>query len=287
MAGDEHYVYLTNLGNRDVHPDNTPGQFENRLNPPLHLDPNKDYEVALVNCLYPKTFYSIPKHDYSGRIEIWATAHVKPEHSYLLYTFLPQSNIEAGDTRYMIHVLNAELSIALKDSLRNQYSRYFKSESFFQYNEALRRTDLMVHKGICTSDEHFCKLAVRFGSRMAQCLGYEFPAEYTIYDAIVPFADDITPVPAPFPPRQDGGVDFGLFYSDCVTPTMYGGQMVNLLAAVTMETAGGRDFHQVTYKPLNKSLIDSISIKVTDQKGRSINYGWEKTMVVLLHIRPK
>ena len=41
MAGDEHYLYLTNLGNRGVYPDNTPGQLENRLNPSLKLDPNK------------------------------------------------------------------------------------------------------------------------------------------------------------------------------------------------------------------------------------------------------
>ena len=49
MVGDEYYVYLINLGNSDVYPDNTPGQFENRLNPPLKLDPNKDYEAALIN----------------------------------------------------------------------------------------------------------------------------------------------------------------------------------------------------------------------------------------------
>ena len=63
--------------------------------------------------------------------------------------------------------------------------------------------------------------------------------------------------------------------------------MVNLLAAVPMETAGGRDFRQVTYKSLNRTHLDTISIQVTDQKGRAINYAWEKTMVILLHIRPK
>ena len=63
--------------------------------------------------------------------------------------------------------------------------------------------------------------------------------------------------------------------------------MVNLLAAGAMEMAGGRDFRHVTYKSLNDIHLNTIFIQVTDQKGRAINYGWEKTMVILLHIRLK
>ena len=133
MAGDEHYIYLTNLGNRDVYPDDTLGQFENRLNSPLKLDPNKDYEVALINCFYPKTFYSLPKQDFSALIEVWATAHAAPAHSYLLYTFLSQTNIEA-DVRYMIHIINEELTIAFQNHLKSQYPQYFKGGSLFRYN---------------------------------------------------------------------------------------------------------------------------------------------------------
>lgn len=285
--GDEYYFYLTNLGNRDLFPDNKPEEFVNRLNPPIRLDPSKEYEVALVNCLYPRTFFSIPKNDFSSRIEVWAAAHVNPRHSYLLYTFIPQTNIAAGDTRYMIHLINQEFTTALAQHLKSQYSRYFKDDGFLQYNKSLRRTDLIFYKGLCRSDDHFCRLSVKFGSRMAQCLGFEFPGEYPIYDALSPFDEEIARVPAPFLPRQDGGVDFALIYTDCVTPTLYGGQMVNLLSAVTMESTGGRDFNQIVYKPLNKKYIDSISIKVADQRGRSIHFGWEKTMVLLLHIRPK
>lgn len=288
MAGDEHYIYLTNLGNRDIFPDNRPHQFVNRLNPPLLLDPNKDYEIAMVNCLYPKTFYSIPKHDFSARIEIYASAHFQPDHTYLLYTFVPQSNILAGDTRYMIHVINSDLSLALAKLLKSYYTHYFKGEEFlFSYNKLLRRTDLIVRKGICTSDDHFCKLSLKFGFRMAQCLGFAHTMDYTFYESDDLNVKNLTYIPAPFPPRQDGGVDFALIYADCVTPTMYGGQMVNLLDAVTMEAAGGRDFRQLVYKSLNKTFIDSISVRVLDQRGKSITYGRGKTMTLLLHIRPK
>ena len=44
--------------------------------------------------------------------------------------------------------------------------------------------------------------------------------EYPNYDAVIPFTENaVTYIPAPFPPRQDRGIDFSLFYSDCVTPT--------------------------------------------------------------------
>ena len=82
---------------------------------------------------------------------------------------------------------------------------------------------------------------------MAHCMGFDSLVEYPIYDSIIPFTKNaVTYIRAPFPPRQDGGIDFALLYSDCVTSTMYGGQMVNLLAAAARETAGSRDFRQVT-----------------------------------------
>ena len=287
MAGQDHYVYLSNLGNRDVFTDNSPSQFENRIVPPIQLDPNQDYEVGLLNCLYPKHYYGIPKNDYTSRIEVWAKAHADPNRSYLLYTYVPQSNIEAGDTRYMVDVLNLELAVNLQSSLKGQYARYFKTDEFFSYDEKLRRVNLIVRKGGCTSDDHICSLGLRFGSRTAQVLGFEYPPKYVIYGSTVKFVDEATHVPAPYPPRTDGGVDFALIYADCVTPTRYGGQSVNLLEVIAMEAAGGKDFHQIAYKPLNKTLVDAISIKVTDQNGRLIHFGRGTTMTVLLHIRPK
>lgn len=75
--------------------------------------------------------------------------HIQPEHSNLLYTFVPQTNILEGDTRYMIHVLNTDLSLALTKHLKHHYSLYFKGDKFlFSYNEPLRRTYLILRKGI-------------------------------------------------------------------------------------------------------------------------------------------
>ena len=59
---------------------------------------------------------------------------------------------------------------------------------------------------------------------MAHWMDFDFPGEYSIYDAVIPFTENsVTYIPAPFPPRQDRRIDFALFYSDGVTPTLYGG----------------------------------------------------------------
>lgn len=76
----------------------------------------------MLNCFYPKQYYSILKDDYTSRIEVWAKAHDDPNRSYLLYTYVPQSNIEDGDPRYMVDVLNFELAVNLQSSLKGQYA---------------------------------------------------------------------------------------------------------------------------------------------------------------------
>lgn len=55
-------------------------------------------------------------------------------------------------------------------------------------------------------------------------------------------------MPAPFPPRADGGFNFADFFTDTTAPTRYGEEHVNLLEGV-----GGKYFYQIASKPLNKS----------------------------------
>ncbi len=124
---------------------------------------------------------------------------------------------------------------------------------------------------------------------MAQILGFDYHAKYNLYSS---YAENDSPfIPAPFPPRMDGGIDFALFYADCVSPpymcAIYGGQHINLLEVISMESAGGKDFHQTAYKSLSKTIIDSIAIQLADQVGRTIHFWRVKLITLLLHIRQK
>lgn len=291
MAGEEHYVYLTSLGNRDIFSNNTPNAFENRLEPHILLDPNKDYEVALVKAHYPRMRICIPRGDYKSRIEVWGQMAATPDSpspsSTLICTYIPKTDIEVGDVKYMIDILNNELAIELREKMKTKYERYFPTDEFFAYDERLRRLSLLVRKK-SAPDRHLRALGVRFGSRMAEVLGFEQSPKYSVYESNTHDEDGLTSTPAPYLPRNcDGGVDYALIFADCVTPTHYGDQKVNLLEIITMESTGGGDHHHVTYKPLNKTHLDAIAIKVTDQNGRPIHFGGSHPMTVLLHIRPK
>ncbi len=109
MPGAEHYLYLASLGNTDLYPLNQPHCFENRITPPIHLDPNKEYEVDLINCFYPKQFLGLVAGDYACKIEIWAIAHADQTRMYKLHTYTPRTSTEVGNTGYMVDVINIEL----------------------------------------------------------------------------------------------------------------------------------------------------------------------------------
>lgn len=286
MAGEEHYLYLTSLGNTNIFTNNTPNEFENRLEPHILLDPNKDYEVGLLKFHYPRSRICIPKHDYKSRIEIWGFA-IPHASSSLIYTYIPKTNIEVGDVKYMIDILNYELATELRRKMKKEYERYFSSDEFLAYDERLRRLNLLV-RNESSSNKHFRALAFRFGSRIAEVLGFDQTPKYSVYVANVQNEDRANSTLAPYPPRNcDGGVDYALIFADCVIPSRYGGQNVNLLEIITMEDTGGGDFHQIAYKPLNKTHLDAIAIKVTDQSGRPIHFGSRHSTTALLHIRPK
>ncbi len=64
---------------------------------------------------------------------------------------------------------------------------------------------------------------------MAQILGIDYHIKYNNYLYSSYDENNSTFIPAPFLPWIDGGIDFALFYVDFVSPTIYGGQHVNLL----------------------------------------------------------
>ena len=286
---EEHYIYLTNLANRDIYEDNTPCCFQNRLNPPIQLNPDKDYEVGLINCFYPKNYYGICSNDQESRIEVWATARGHQGEPFLLCSYVPLTNIEAGDTQYLVDIINKELSQVLGNALQGQnLKKYFKRKIFFQYERRSQRVTYVIRKRFCTEEEGrpFCTFTFKFGSRMSEILGFDKHLWYPFY-GITTSNESTLYQDAPYQPKADAGVEYIMFYTDCVNPTRFGGQRVNVLEVITMESSGGRDLHRTAYKPLNKCLLDVIAIKVTDQSGRIIHFGKEKSMTVLLHIRSK
>ena len=286
MEGEDHHIYLCNIGNRDIYPENVPGQFENRLNPPLQLDPSKEYEVAMINCLYPKHYHGITKGDYKSRIELWGTLKTPSGgwEQHHITTYIPTSDMDVNNLHQLLETLNLGMLAKFEKALGARLKHYLsKGLDMFHYDEKLDRVRLTVYAGDCVSDDAFCELTLRLGSKIAEILGMMDSIEHKLFQTKMVKHYTI----APYPPRRDGGVDFALFYTDCVSPTRFGGESVNLLEAMSMTGTGGSDLHRVNYKPLSKTYLDAIAIKVTDQVGRPIGFDSRSSMAVVLHIRSK
>lgn len=98
------------------------------------------------------------------------------------------------------------------------------------------------------------------GSMIAKVMGFEFPLSYRIFSTVVVYHDRATGsfmreggdsalyIPAPFRARQDAGIGYAFLYIDCVTPSLFGGQNVNLLKAITVNSYGAHDFQRTSYK---------------------------------------
>ena len=76
-------------------------------------------------------------------------------------------------------------------------------------------------------------------------------------------------------------------YTDIIHPTNFGNQLVNISDCFTLDNGGNKGIHNTQYKPLKNSYIDQISIIITGQNGRVINFKEESTLTCVLHIRPK
>lgn len=126
----------------------------------------------------------------------------------------------------MLNVIPAEMTVLLEIS----WEKTLTHRGFFSHSEEIRRVQITVKKGFCREEDHFCSIALKFGSRMSDAMGLIHPPNYTIFG----------------PPGKlcsDGSIDFVLLYADCVAPAGIGGQRVNLLKAMSMVKTGGLDFH--------------------------------------------
>ena len=75
-------------------------------------------------------------------------------------------------------------------------------------------------------------------------------------------------------------------YTDVIQPSNFGSQLDNILDCFTLDNGGNKGIHNTLYKPLKNSyiLVDQISIIISDQNGRKINFKEDSTLTCVLHI---
>ena len=291
-------LYISSLGSTNAYTDNIPSSFINNLNIPIQLKPNTDYEIALMNILHPKTYFILDKDDPESAIILEGTRRDDNTGYTEIYKFLPLKNIYTDSRAFRaVNAIIDQLVYDLKAGFKNSFNHYFPGPSnkimyygnpdsvFIHYHERPTSTTR-------TGPYPYKTLTLKFGKRMAILLGFEPNKRYKVYQVNPSLPENSPPVSFPLqserPPRGDGGVEFIFIYTDLVEPTEFAGQLVNILDACALESARvGRNLSAVVYKKINATIVDKVSIKITDQAGRPVLFDKGDSVTLTLHLRER
>ena len=293
----DHTLYVSSLGSTNAYKDNRPDSFTNNLNIPIQLRPNTHYEIALLNILHPKSYFILEKDDSDSAIILEGTARDDGTGFREIYRYQPVRDFHTDIRGYRtVNQIIDQFIVDLKRGFRQSFSHYFPGHA----NKILYygNTDTVFihyHERPMNPAENpypFHTLTLRFGKRMAILLGFDPDKRYKVYQLNTELPVKSPPVSIPIqaerPPRADGGIEFLFIYCDLCEPSEFAGQMVNILDACALEsTRVGRNFSHLVYKKINTTLIDKISIKITDQAGRSVLFDKNDSVTLTLHLREK
>ncbi len=302
---DDIYVYLSSLAGGRSFPNNTTTEFENRILP-IHLDTGRDYEVGLCNILFPKYFYCIAEGDPNSSISFYG--RVKQSdfdmYEYNMYTYLPERNIISNFTDKNIpaitKAINGQIVRELQAILNDSFKIYFPYSDIIYYDRDLER--VVVNNAIVppNDDRIYSDISIKFASHIARILGFNPNFRYTVYfqrsgddisSSDVSEASSSSPIKlfAQYVPRADAGTDYMYVYTDIISPSRFGNQLVNILDVIPLPgDSTSKGANSITYKPLSASTIESVAIKIANQRGKPIQFeDGENSVTCVLHIRPR
>ena len=281
----EHTVYLTSTGNRDIFPNNNPCEFVNCLSAPITLDPKYEYEIGLVSILYPNEYYGIVGNQYKNKITFYTKYRELPKIHTYSYTI--KNDILASDIERLLYCINNEIKLRLMVYFDVHYASVFSRGEIFYWDKYKRRVGVH-YTGSCRSIETRRKgdiehVTMAMGEGIADVLGFRTNSLYSIRGDDPETVSTISTTPI----NEKLGVDYMYLYTDVIQPSNFGSQLVNILDCFTLDNGGNKGIHNTLYKPLKNSYIDQISIMISDQNGRKINFKEDSTLTCVLHIRPK
>ena len=167
------------------------------------------------------------------------------------------------------------------------YASVFGRSEIFYWDKYKRRVGVHYtgsHRSIETRRkgdiEH---VTMAMGEGIANVLGFRTNSLYSIRGDDHEMVSSISTTPI----NEKLGVDYIYLYTDVIQPSNFESQLVNILDCFTLDNGGNKGIHNALYKPLKNSYIDQISIIISDQNGRKINFKEDSTLTCVLHIRPK
>lgn len=277
----EEVIYLTNLACRDLYPDNKPWAFQNILQYPINLIDNVSYELALRKFIFPNKTRGIINGERESGVIIYGSKESKSD---IVYEYIPDMDMDASDLYVIMTRLNSFIGESLKEILK------------VGWDVPLLKYDVISDRVLLSSldTDNLLKgydyLSVKFGSRLARLLGFDYNRKYTLVHRYSPSEGTgiFYKQKGRDPPLWNGNVKHGIIYTDLVQPSRYGDTMTPVLDVFTIDNDSSytMSMGKYLYKPVSKRYIDSVSVKISDETGNPIYFDDDGCVTVVLHIRP-
>ena len=265
---DDIYVYLNSSFNKNEYSSNTADGFTNVIKPTLNLD--SSYEVALDNIIFDPNIYYIRKNDekYSVKVEICYSDDRGLPKSFAA-TYYPSQNFKKEELYLVIEFLNRDLITFLKKwqmiRERQKYIFRYISTSSFVHFHALGVSEIFKKKKDLT-------VKWNVGEQFARIMGI----------SKLSFVEKpIINEPAKFPKK----ISCIYVYTDIIEPSYLGEQSVNLLDIIPMQHMQSKKGALSLFKRINKTILDDISIRLTDQDGDGIPFANDVATSIVLHFK--
>ena len=287
---ESHHIYVTSAADGEIYP-NTSTSFTNNIQT-LTLDKDVEYEIGLLNVLLPRQYYIVKTGEPDCAIQLECSMKPTSQSTGVESRTLSRSfdvNILRNDTGYLLLCVNTLITKLLNKMLNgDKHNLLLHFQKILAVNPTNDHLSLFCYYGFHPS---IVSIRVSFGTRLAQVLGFVPNMSYGLFASLSAHEKLKKPVTIPqhghAPLLKNGDVQCVLIYTDLVNPSRYAGKNVNILDAFSLSGGLTKGVHPTIYKPLKSKVIDSISIKLTDQKGRPMHFEEGYPVTCLLHIRPR
>ena len=228
------------------------------------------YDVALDNIIFDPNIYTARKNDerYSVKIQI----NFKDEYGYLgefSTIYYPTENVKVENTQQLIQYLNNDLM------------------NFLKKNKMIMKTQKYIFRPILFSAfVQFQELILTAKYRKMKDLSVKWEVSEDF--ARVMGISELTFVKKPKisePSRFPKKISCIHVYTDIIEPTYLGEQSVHLLDIIPMQHMMSKRGTLTLFKRVNKTVIDDISIRLTDQEGNAIPFADDVSVSLVLHFK--
>lgn len=263
------FIYLSSLENKNEFEYNKFSAFTNVLNPGVNL--KGDYTVALQNLIYKPIVTIINKND--PMYEIRFKIKFKNSNKEIDKLYYPSVDIIGVDINEAINNINIDVVNFLHENklMDLRENKIFDIKPHYP-SVVIRNVLLKEYQDEMVTIEMELSDAIRkfFGLPYFKFDVNEKP--YTVKEL-------------PYHPLSK--VDALYVYTDCIDPSIIGGQRIHLLDIIATKRTFRKPGSITMYKNVSKLNFNSISIKITDNKGKSIDCMDKTNVIVVLHFRKK